>query len=573
MTAARRLILDRAPPDFDPARDIALSPSAFVGREEVWPAWDRHPFEDPLSNPDTQWRDWMRTRILANRLARQLAGELNARHGTSYGPRYWREMTILWLLLLIQSAWLRYLQIHRAIERWGDETLTVPVAAGVREWRFRDDLDFFHNGPKNQDYDLWIGTLLLDDRSPAAWTLEPQRDVGYRPADTGMPPEARKSLPNRAAAALLPRRAVFNLTGAGRAEWLLSLLVPLLPRRPQNLPPLIDETSEAGEIPPFPDDFLTLVQKLIPLTMPETLSGHFAEYDRRAARLPYRRGRLFVSGASKYVPATRFMTAHALENGERVMRYQHGAFYGSAHIMIGHEIEYYDHGFISWGWRADGRTPRPALPLPAPMLSRTRNRHIRQTDDIIFIGTNIELGPYPFKPAPQAGAVLQYRRRKIELIEALAPAARARLRYRPYVNTHSDLDDLEYVLRETGPIPLVTGDLDPPLYRCALAVIDHPGSPMYKAFAANVPTLLVWDRAAWPMHDRGARELDGLARAGIFIEDPTAAARRINDMGDGIGDWWMSGPVQAARQAWCAENARLDRNWLIAWIRGLASTR
>ena len=569
----RRLFLDTVPDNFDPELDIAIGPSCFVGREHIWPEWDRHSFDDPLADSDIQWRDWMRTRILANRMSRMIGQDLNRRHGTYYGPRYWRELTLLWLLLLIQSAWLRYLQINRAIERWGNETLTVPVAAGIGEWRFLDDLDFFHNGPKNPDYDLWIGTLLLQAGAPKTWSLVPVRDVGFRTTSSEIPTELPQGFVKRVLSALLPRRAVYNLTDAGKAEWLLSILVLFFPRHRQDLPPLVDELPDAQVWPPFPDEFLALLDVLIAQTMPKTLTENFAEYDRKASQLGYRAGRLFISGASKYVPKTRFMTAHAIEKGERVVRYQHGAFYGSAHIMIGHEIEYYDHAFISWGWRHDNRLPRPAIALPAPGLSRLRECHDRKTEDLIFIGTNVELGPYPFKPGPQSSGYLKYRRRKIDLINALTPESRSRLKYRPYMKTHSDLDDLDYVARWTGPIPVITGDLDPSLFGCSLAIIDHPGTAMYKALVANVPTLLVWDRAAWPMHSRGNRELDGLERAGIFNDSPISAAQRINTLVGHIDKWWFSEKVQRARSAWCAENAISRKIWVWPWLRYIASAQ
>lgn len=565
----RRLFLDRVPDDFDPENDLVLGPSCFIGRENVWSEWDRRAYFDPLADPDIQWGDWMRTRILANRMCRVMTDEFNLRHGTSYGHRYWRELTILWLLLLIQSAWLRYLQVNAAIARWGDKVLMVPAAGQETGWEFSDDLDFFHNGPKNPDYDLWICTQIIQLKKPGCWTLVPAREVGYQSPDPV--PLPRTSLKNRLVSLIIRRRAIFNLTDAGSAEWFLSLLVPFLPRRPQKLSLLVDESIEAGSVPPFPDEFLKLVDRLVKKTMPRTLSTSFAEFDRDARSLPYKAGRIFVSGASKYVPATRFMTAHALENGERVMRYQHGAFYGSAHIMIGHEIEYYDNGFISWGWRQDGRVPSCATPLPSPSLARIADRHAQVTEDIVFVGTNIELGPYPFKPSPQAMGFLDYRRRKIALINGLSADARANLKYRPYVNADSDIDDLPYVERETGQIPEVTGSLDPALFGCTLVVIDHPSSVMYRSFAANVPTILTWDVESWPMNARGRRELELLADAGIFVSDPTAAAEKINTVYREINTWWSSECVQAARRNWCAENAIVSKKWLGTWVKSFTA--
>lgn len=563
----RRLFLDGIPDDFNPSKDLVLSASCFVGREHIWPEWENCSFYDPLESPEIKWRDWMRTRILANRLCRSMGAELNLRHGTDYGERYWRELLLLWLLLLIQGAWLRYLQINDAIERWSALDLTVPVASDVGDWIYRDDLDFYHNGPRNRDYDLWLGTCLLQTRAPPNWKLVPTREVGYRCKVRIGNSASSGSFLRRLIARMFRRRAFYNLQGGGKLEFLLSAIAPVLTLREQQLGPTVDQTSEARRYDPFPDDFLLLVDMLTTRTMPETLAGNYLQYDREAASLSYKRGRLFVSGASKYVPENRFMTAHALERGERVIRYQHGSSYGSSHIMIAHEMEYYDHGFISWGWRSDGRIPRPATPLPAPTLSNGWKPHRRQSDDIIFVGTNIELGPYPFKPSPNPRGFLEYRNRKIEFFNHLTPAARQNLRYRPYANADSDLDDLGHLQRAIGQIPLVTGLLKPALLGCALAVIDHPGTAVYQALAANVPTILVWDKSAWHRNSYGSEQLALLEDSGIFVADPAMAAQKINGMYGQIEEWWLSDQTQSARQKWCNNNALSQRTWWYTWLR------
>ena len=350
----------------------------------------------------------------------------------------------------------------------------------------------------------------------------------------------------------------------------MSCMVPFFPRRPPSAAPTVDETSDPDETAPFPADFQRLLDILLAETMPRTLSDDFSHHDGIAAALPYRRGKLFVSGASKYVAKNRFMTAHAIENGERVIRYQHGSSYGAAQIMIGHEMEYYDHGFISWGWTDDGAVAKPAIPLPAPTLSRIAGRHRAEADDIILIGTNTELGPYPFKPSPQAGQFIEYRRRKAQLINGLAPDARQRLWYRPYVNTESDLTDADFVATETGPLRLLTGNLSRKMLSAGMVVVDHPGTPMYQSLAANVPTLLTWERDAWPMHEYGSAEIDILEKAGLYFDDVDEAAAKINAISGDIAGWWQSDTVQSAKNRWCEKNALTSRFWWKDWIETLA---
>jgi putative transferase (TIGR04331 family) len=175
---------------------------------------------------------------------------------------------------------------------------------------------------------------------------------------------------------------------------------------------------------------------------------------------------------------------------------------------------------------------------------------------------------YRLKSRPQAGQLLQYRRDKVRFLRALPEALRRRSRYRPYFATASGLADESYVLRAVPDLALCRGDLTRQMLGCRLLVLDHYGTTLHLALAANVPTLCFWNRREWGMEEDTERTLDALAGAGILQPGPEAAAAMAAAVWAEIAVWWASPEVQAARRLWLEKyvlppqsGASLPRLW------------
>ncbi|OFX08810.1 MAG: hypothetical protein A2516_08620 [Alphaproteobacteria bacterium RIFOXYD12_FULL_60_8] len=568
----QQLILARIGTDFDPRTQVPLGPWCFLGKEGVYADWEKLPFFDVFDDAETQWAHWLQVRKLANHLVRRLATELNTRHGTNYGLRYWRELLLLWLLLLIQTSWVRYLHIKAFIEKWPGKPLAVELI-DHRDWDFASELDFFTNGSKNPIFDAWVCSLVIERLAPKDWSLTQvaAAEILYKEPGGEDRIPARTNALKRYLRRVLGRQRFFHVTGTGPvASVLMSTFLSLLPCKPAHLPELIDG-DDFDPCQAFPNDYLEILETLIPATLPRTFRDDFAAHDEAAKKQGYRAGKLMVTAAAKYLSANRFMTAQAIQAGERILRAQHGAGYGWSRTQNAQEIEYFDQAFLSWGWEKDGVHPDKAVPLPSPMLSRFKDGHRERTSNLIFVGTNLEMGPFPFKAAPQPTKWLTYRRWKVAFLNSLGSEVMSQLLYRPYFRTPSDLEDVGYLEKHLPPLPLLKDDLTQAMLGCRLLVLDHPGTALNIAMAANVPLVGVWEQKAWPLHPEAQPAFDRLREAKILFHDPMEAAAHINAVWADVSSWWNAADVREAHRDWSRQFALADKIWWWPWLRKLAT--
>jgi hypothetical protein len=269
-----------------------------------------------------------------------------------------------------------------------------------------------------------------------------------------------------------------------------------------------------------------------------------------AARFPLRG----ISPAYAQDDIYRLHTARLADRGIRLFSVQHGANYGNLLSIGGLPFEYSLHTFFTWGWSAHPGYAVNARPMPHPALLSAAGRHKEQSPSLILVGTEMSAFSYRLKSRPQSGALPAYRAAKIRFLAAvragLASAPDAVVMYRPYFRAAGALDDGDHVFRLLPDITPCTGDLAEHMNACRLLVLDHYGTTLHCALAADTPTIAFWKRADWGMDEQSSAALDILARAGILHETPEAAAASALAVWDDIGVWWHSPSVQNARRFW-----------------------
>jgi hypothetical protein len=306
------------------------------------------------------------------------------------------------------------------------------------------------------------------------------------------------------------------------------------------------------------------------------------EYARKQSPL---RGRLRgMSPTFSQDDAYRLHLANLLESGCRLFSVQHGANYGNLLSVGILPFEYSRHVFFSWGWQQHQGQPANAHPLPHPALAAICGTHKEGFARLILVGTEMSTYTYRLKSRPLAKAMLAYRKRKIIFFRALLALLRKRtanglssrcgtlrerpapeLLYRPYFKVAGGLEDGDYVCRHLPEITLCAGDLNQQMLSCRLLVLDHYGTTLHMALAADVPTLAFWNRREWGMTPESELVLDVLEEAGILHASPDEAAGKAAAVWDNPAVWWRSPPVRKARALWLDRYARVgdtpDRPW------------
>lgn len=209
------------------------------------------------------------------------------------------------------------------------------------------------------------------------------------------------------------------------------------------------------------------------------------------------------------------------------------------------------------------------MPMPYPQLAALANRW-RAGQDAVFVGTEMAAFGYRLDSRPTPLQFLEYREAKARFFTELGNDLAARTLYRPYFDLPGTLRDAAWLLPRFPGLRLCKGPLLPHLLRCRLLILDHHGTTMLEAFAANIPVILYWNREHWPLTPACENLLDMLAECGIWQPGPEAAARKAREIWRNPSAWYGSDRVKRIRDYYRACQAMLpDGNLDACWISAL----
>ncbi|MHA1598179.1 MAG: LIC12162 family transferase [Alphaproteobacteria bacterium] len=563
------LYLSRIDNDFDAETDIALDPWCFVGREDIYPDWQRLAFVDPFPRLQDVEAAHEKIRPWLAHLVKTLTVDLNRMHGTEYSQDFWRIMVMTWLSELTQRVWKHYVLIERLIDDAGDRAMRATVWTDPVSWPFSTIDQFYQCLLQGREFNWWIDSHLLKVMAPAHWTLIPATDtpdpdglVGQR--DVRTEPKGFGRLIRWIKLSL----GYTDIVGTKWRGVALSMFANLLPghRSRHRIQP--DTNFVPEDV--FPAAFLEVFEKIMKATMPRAYGEQFAEYSKAARTYPTRPGRLRLGTLSFWNDEEKFIAAFGHEAGEKLIQCQHGGGYGIAAIHLKPaEIEYRNDAFLSWGWTGHGDYEGRIIPLPSPLLSKMADSHRETVAELIVVGDAPRVRKSRIDQRPRAVDYFRCVPDSVRLLAGLQDRVRARAWFRPYLRAAVDIDVMAGINERFPDVPVLTGDLHGRLLGCRLTVLQGLGTTMNIVMAANVPTVCVWDREFFKVCPQAQPYFDGLEECGILFHDETTAARHINDIWDDVDGWWQSDKVQTARRSWRDNFARTDGLWWWQWMKAL----
>ena len=528
------------------------------------------------------------------RLIRLFGDEADAQGGCWRSGRFWEMALGPFLLPAVHMLADRQRRVADLIKRYGDERLRVELLPEDVPFSFHSTLDFTVNGIQDVRFNHYVFSRILQSvlaSSPAGtipWCVAYSSPEPLHQANG----PGRRAFSARIADVLrwrlrdlpFPRYKGFSLAQA----LFLSLAVLLNKRRLDDRRLDFSLYCTEGFRWIFPAE--KLIRACLPTGLRDGLSAgksvpHAAEGRPNTAPGTFRG----MTPAYMQDDAYRLRLAELLESGFRLFGLQHGANYGNLRSVGILPFEYSQHAFFTWGWRNHEGVPSNARPLPHPALTSICGRHKETAPRLILVGAEMSTYLYRLKSRPQAGAMLAYRKRKTAFFRCLAEAlglptpagtvscgrlAAPELLYRPYFKVAGGLDDADYVLRRVPEVGLCTGDLTERMLGCRLLVLDHYGTTLHMALAADVPTLTFWNRDEWGMERESERVLDILQECGILHASPEDAAHHAARFWNDPSTWWKSPPVRKARSLWLRRYAtahpwtrlRLTGEWFKALL-------
>ncbi|MCX5884688.1 MAG: LIC12162 family protein [Proteobacteria bacterium] len=261
-----------------------------------------------------------------------------------------------------------------------------------------------------------------------------------------------------------------------------------------------------------------------------------------------------------------FSIAVVCENGGKWLSAQHGAGFGQTLSMPISKIDYkISDGFITWGWSYKHIYPSTYYSLPSPMLSKLP-KHKQENNQLIIVSVMYPTFFYRLLSSLTPEQQLSHLENKLIFINKLKQDIRSQIRYKPYWYNYG-ADEVRFLGNVLSPEQfLLKGRLAKEINRSRLTVIDHNGTSVSEAFAMNAPTILFWNPEHFAVSSEATKYFDGLRSADILFDTPEEAAEKVNKIWQDVSGWWRQPEVQKAKDDFCCQYARTDKNWRKIWV-------
>ena len=128
-------------------------------------------------------------------------------------------------------------------------------------------------------------------------------------------------------------------------------------------------------------------------------------------------------------------------------------------------------------------------------------------------------------------------------------------------------DDKRYIQQYFPDIINLEKNFDKYLLKSKLLVLDHPGTTLNKAFAANVPTIAFWEDTHWPMCSEADKLFKLLYDLGILCSNGKEAAIQVNNIWEDVNGWWQQDQIQSVRRIWSNKYALTSKDWRTKWLK------
>lgn len=557
---AKFMILGEMPQCASPERFFAAGPWCFADREDNFPHWEKR-FDfapEPLADSGAIAQAAKQAQALCMAAMPFIAKALDP-VPERLTAIYWQTLLAPWAIAASSQIVERWLRVKAMIQKWGEDSLHVPLLVEA-DFNFADETDFNLRGALGKNYNWHLFSCLLQLDWPAKWTPLPGKLL---PAATEKPLPSASVRVRHFLKNLLLRLPFPPVKGLGLFRSLLFSLalchktkIPAAKSREE----LFANKDLLATLPPL--------EKLLPLFL-ECLPASLKKLDHSRKPIARNNPRLKAASISAYENSPyRQRLARWKAAGGRIACAQHGGNYGQAKVVCNSAfVEYAEDLFFTWGWRRHGSLWGNFLPMPWPQLQGIRASWRKQNDNILFVGTEMACYAYRLESRPTPLQFIQYREDKARFLETLPDNLCKRILYRPYFPVPGTLADWPWLTQRFPEIGLCEGPLMTSLKHCSLLVIDHPGTTMLEAFAANIPTLLYWRPEQWPLTAESEELLGELEQAGIWHASPEAAAAKIPEIIANTPGWLQSAPVANAVANYCKFQAStIKSGFLKHWL-------
>jgi len=301
------------------------------------------------------------------------------------------------------------------------------------------------------------------------------------------------------------------------------------------------------------DEILGLVRLYIPRSYVEDY--HLLRNDSRLKIFPKNPKAIFTSNAFWFDDVFKAYMAGAREAGARLVIGQHGGVFGTAEHSASedHQLEIADR-FVSYGWTRAGFESKILTVGNFKSSGLTLNRSPKPAKVLVVL-TAAPTYPRFATGGPMTEKEWQsYVSQQVDFVQRLDDEARGKIQLRLKPNAFG-LDQVSpwHGVVSKSSVNLGVGSLNDLLIDSQLVIVTYEGTTHLDTLLLGIPTVLLLDKAIWPLREE-ARPLYGrLEAAGILFYDSLEAAKHVQTiLKTGVDQWWKSASTQAAVRDFCS---------------------
>ena len=272
----------------------------------------------------------------------------------------------------------------------------------------------------------------------------------------------------------------------------------------------------------------------------------------------------------------KFWAAKCAEKGSKLIAMQHGGCYGQFRFSAYEAMERDStDAFISWGWIDDQKKVIPApVILVSTLIAEVKKNKAAKRDLILWPATEPAsryltfFAAFPITTAMQS--YLDWQERFLStlnnnIFDTLT------LRPNPTRQWHQPIQSCWPALK-IDQLENKESFFDR-LKQTKILVVDNLATTFLYGLALNIPTLLFWEKWAWPIRKDAKPYFALLEKVKIYHRSPESAAAFLNQIAADPNTWWHSDAVQAAREEFCCQYIQTTKSPLRTWAKILNDIR
>ncbi len=258
--------------------------------------------------------------------------------------------------------------------------------------------------------------------------------------------------------------------------------------------------------------------------------------------------------------------AEKIKQGSRLYIEQHGGHFGTGKFSSYEDHQLKISHFLSWGWVYGDLNN--ITPLPATKLINIQNKFkVLRDGGILLVTTEFPRYSNHLMSIPiEASQYSKYEEDQMNLVSLLNIEIRSKLTVRTFHEKFGCeqkqrwVDCFENLTLDSG-----ENSMKKSISKNRLVVSTQNATTMLELLAANVPTVLFWNKEHGELNSLARPYYDELRDVGILHDTPESAARHINKVWNKVDSWWTKQDTQNVRIKFCDQYAKTSDNWLNLW--------